>query len=49
MFYNLLLWFFAQRFAGSFFDTDGAVLVRMESDGPAKTSSPYISVKEFEK
>ena len=40
---------FPQRFAGSFFDTDGAVLVRLEPDGPAKTSGPYIAAKEFNK
>ena len=40
---------FTQRFAGTFFDTDGAVLVRLESDGLAKTSGPYIGAKKFNK
>lgn len=34
---------------GLFFDTDGAVLLRLESDGPAKTTGPYIAAKEFNK
>ena len=28
---------------------DGSVLMRLESDGPATTTSPYISAREFDK
>jgi len=37
------------RFAGTFLDKDGAVLLRLDSDGPATITGPYISAKEINK
>ena len=48
-FFRGLILVVLQRFAGTFFDTDGATLLRLESDGPAKTSGPYIAAKEINK
>ena len=45
----IVLNFLLQRFAGTFFDTDGATLLRLESDGPPKTTGPYIAAKEFDR
>ena len=40
---------FFQRLAGTFLDTDGSYLIRLQSDGPAKTTGPHILAKEVNK